>query len=121
MSKEYLNNKRFEEVIGLYLKDKETHEAELIGMIQVLVSNIVESMQFAKIEIDDAKQESIYLVLRILPNFNTSHGSAFNYFSTVIINNLKLMYTKQKKHEMKINAYGAYILKTSGDSERPKS
>ena len=117
----YLDNKRFEEVIELYLKDKEPHEEELIGMIQLLVNNIVDSMQFSKIENDDAKQESIYLVLRILPNFNTKNGSAFNYFSTVIINNLKLMYTKQKKYERKIESYGNYLLRTSEDLKPSKS
>ena len=37
--------------------------------------------------------------------FQPSKGSAFNYFTTVIVNNLKLLYTKNKKYEKKISEY----------------
>jgi len=32
-------------------------------------------------------------------------GNAFNYFTTIILNNLKLLYTKKKKYAEKIEAY----------------
>ena len=76
----YLNNKDFEELIKNYLKDPPTYP-------------------------DDARQECFVLAFKVLKNFDPEHGSAFNYFTTVIVNNLKLMYTKNKKYQEKIKKY----------------
>ena len=57
------------------------------------------------VEADDAKQECFLLILKTLQNFNPKQGSAFNYFTTVILNNLKLIYTKNKKYLEKIKNY----------------
>jgi len=100
----YINNKRFEELIPLYLQNTRDHEDELMALFDLLISNIIESFKF-KIEKDDAKQECFLLVLKTLKNFNPNRGSAFNYFTTVIVNNLKLLYTKNKKYEKKIEEY----------------
>ena len=100
----YIDNKRFEELIPLYLKDNKQYETELISLFDLLITNILESFKF-KIDKDDAKQECFLLVLKTLKNFNPSRGSAFNYFTTVIVNNLKLIYTKNKKYEKKLEEY----------------
>ena len=100
----YIDNNRFEKIIPMYLQDPRTYEDELMGLFDVLITNIIESFKF-KIEKDDAKQECFLLILRTLKNFQPSKGSAFNYFTTVIINNLKLLYTKNKKYETKLNEY----------------
>jgi len=103
-SKNYIDNKRFEELIKLYKKDPETHEEELISLFDLLITNILLSFNF-KVDKDDAKQECFVLILKVLKNFNPEHGSAFNYFTTVIVNNLKLIYTKNKRYVEKINEY----------------
>jgi len=54
------------------------------------------------VDSDDAKQECFLLVIKKLRNFDPDHGSAFNYFTTVILNNLRLVYTKKKKYDKKI-------------------
>ena len=100
----YIDNKRFEELIPLYLENNSEYETELISLFDLLITNILESFKF-KIDKDDAKQECFLLVLKTLKNFNPSRGSAFNYFTTVIVNNLKLIYTKNKKYAEKINDY----------------
>lgn len=100
----YLNNADFEKLIELYLVDPKTHEEELMQMFEVLTSTIIDSFAF-KVERDDAKQECFLLILRTLKNFSKDRGSAFNYFTTVIINNLRLIYTKNKKYLEKINRY----------------
>tara|TARA_R110002020_G_scaffold281534_5_gene497256 strand:+ start:28340 stop:28696 length:357 start_codon:yes stop_codon:yes gene_type:complete len=100
----YIDNKRFEEVIPLYLEDPPTYEDELIALFDILITNILESFKF-NIDKDDAKQECFLLVLKTLKNFKPSKGSAFNYFTTVIVNNLKLIYTKNKKYENKLVEY----------------
>ena len=100
----YIDNKRFEKIIPLYLSTPNEYEAELMGLFDLLITNIIESFKF-NIDKEDAKQECFLLVLKTLKNFDTSKGSAFNYFTTVIVNNLKLLYTKNKKYEQKIQEY----------------
>jgi DNA-directed RNA polymerase specialized sigma24 family protein len=100
----YIDNKRFEKIIPLYLSTPDEYEDELMGLFDLLITNIIESFKF-NIDKEDAKQECFLLVLKTLKNFDTSKGSAFNYFTTVIVNNLKLLYTKNKKYEQKIQEY----------------
>jgi len=100
----YLNNKRFEEIIPLYLSTPEDYEDELMGLFDLLITNIIEGFKF-NIDKEDAKQECFLLILKTLKNFQPSKGSAFNYFTTVIVNNLKLLYTKNKKYEKKMEEY----------------
>jgi len=100
----YLNNKEFEETIKKYLKNPSKHEDDLVTKLDLLITNILHTFKF-KIDPDDAKQECFMLGFRVLKNFNPENGSAFNYFTTVFVNNLKLMYTKNKKYCEKIQKY----------------
>jgi len=113
----YIDNKEFEKTIKLYLKDPKTHEDSLLNMFDLLISNIIESFNFTT-DKEDAKQECFLLVLKTLKNFKPSKGSAFNYFTTVIVNNLKLLYTKDKRYRTKINNYIEHI---TGESNRPRT
>jgi len=101
MSKNYIDNKRFEELIVLYLDDPRAHEDELFALFDLLISNVQSAFNFS-VDPDDAKQECFVLILKTLQNFNPSKGSAFNFFTTVVVNNLKLIYTKNKKYNEKI-------------------
>jgi|TARA_R110002020_G_scaffold146881_6_gene321863 DNA-directed RNA polymerase specialized sigma subunit len=103
-NKHYINNKEFEKLIILYKQDPKEHEDELFGMFDMLISNIITGFSF-KVDEDDAKQECFLLILKTLKNFNPEMGNAFNYFTTIILNNLKLMYTKNKKYAEKIDIY----------------
>jgi DNA-directed RNA polymerase specialized sigma24 family protein len=103
-SKHYINNDKFEELIRLYKEDPKEHENELFAMFDLLISNILVGFSF-KLDEDDAKQECFLLILKTLKNFNPQVGNAFNYFTTIILNNLKLLYTKNKKYLEKIDAY----------------
>ena len=102
--KHYIDNKKFEETIFNYLEDKETYEEELIKQLDLLITSILISFKF-KVDFDDAKQECFVLSLKVLKNFSREKGSAFNYFTTVIVNNLKLIYTKNKKYQEKMQEY----------------
>ena len=73
-------------------------------MFDLLIGNIINSFSF-KLDFDDAKQECFLIILKTLKNFNKESGSAFNYFTTIILNNLKLLYTKNKKYNEKIDNY----------------
>lgn len=97
-SKNYINNKKFEEVIKKYLSrgGKKKYEAELVTMMESLITNIINGFNF-HIDKEDAKQECFLLILKTLKKFKADKGSAFNYFTTIIVNNLKLLYTKNKK------------------------
>ena len=100
----YLDNKRFEEVILLYKADPKTYEDELIKLFDILITNIIEGFKFA-VEKEDAKQDCFFLIIKTLKNFRGDRGTAFNYFTTVIINNLKLIYSKNKKRKEKMDKY----------------
>lgn len=104
MSRHYIDNKRFEDLIVLYLQDRKAHEEELFSMFDLLVSNVMGAFNF-DVDPEDAKQDCFVLILKTLQNFNPENGSAFNYFTTVIVNNLKLVYTKDKKYAEKIKAF----------------
>jgi DNA-directed RNA polymerase specialized sigma subunit len=104
MKNHYIDNERFEQIILSYQQDPENHEEELVSLFDVLIQNIIESFKF-NVDPDDAKQECFTLVLKTVKNFKPRKGSAFNYFTTVIINNLKLLYTREKKYVKKIETY----------------
>ena len=104
MNNHYIDNKRFEEIILLYQQDPETYEDDLVSLFDLLITNIIESFRF-KVDPDDAKQECFALVLKTVKNFKPRKGTAFNYFTTIVVNNLKLMYTRNKKYNQKIENY----------------
>ena len=104
MKNHYINNEEFEGTILSYQEDPETHEDKLVSMIDLLITNIIESFRF-KVDPDDAKQECFALVLKTVKNFKPRKGTAFNYFTTIVVNNLKLMYTREKKYNIKIENY----------------
>jgi len=104
MKNHYIDNDRFEEIILSYQKEPKKYEEELVSLFDVLIQNIIETFKF-KVDPDDAKQECFTLVLKTVRNFKPRKGSAFNYFTTVIINNLKLLYTREKKYAKKIENY----------------
>ena len=106
----YIDNKRFEKLISLYLSNPKEHEDELISLFDTLITNIMEGFKFS-VDKEDAKQDCFLLILNTLKNFSPKKGSAFNYFTTVIINNLKLVYTKNKKYQERLEEY----LKTKAD------
>ena len=100
----YIDNKRFEQVIRGYLEDNSAYETELVELLDTLITNILMSFKF-RVDYDDAKQECFMLAFKTLKNFKPGNGSAFNYFTTVIVNNLKLLYTKDKKYNKKLQDY----------------
>ena len=73
-------------------------------MFDLLVQNILMSYGF-DVDLDDAKQDCFVLILKTLGKFKPENGKAFNYFTTVIMNNLRLIYTKNKKYREKLDAY----------------
>jgi DNA-directed RNA polymerase specialized sigma subunit len=104
MKNHYINNEDFESIILSYQKEPEIYEDELVSMFDLLITNIIESFRF-KVDPDDAKQECFALVLKTVKNFKPRKGTAFNYFTTIVVNNLKLMYTREKKYNIKIDNY----------------
>jgi DNA-directed RNA polymerase specialized sigma subunit len=104
MKKHYIDNEEFERIILLYKQDPENNEENLVCLFDLLINNIVESFKF-DVDPDDAKQECFALVLKTVKNFTPKKGTAFNYFTTVIVNNLKLLYTREKKYNQKIENY----------------
>ena len=88
----------------MYKNDPSKHEEDLVKTLDLLISNIFNSFKFS-IDFDDARQDCFVLILKSIENFHQDKGSAFNYFTTVIINNLRLIYTKNKTYHGKIDDY----------------
>lgn len=115
-NRHYIDNKEFEATIHNYLTNPKEYEEQLIKQLDLLISSILISFKF-KVEYDDAKQDCFVLALKVLENFSPEKGSAFNYFTTVIVNNLKLIYTKNKKYNEKIQEYRDRKIKAWLDEE----
>lgn len=100
----YIDNRRFEELVLRYSKKDKSVEDELMGMFDTLINNIFTAFTF-DLDQEDSKQECFLLILKVLNNFDETKGNAFNYFTTVILNNLRLMYTKNKIYNEKLETY----------------
>ena len=101
----YIDNK-FEELIGQFKSGDKGKEDELFAMFDMLIDRLMLSYKF-KVDYEEAKQECFLLILKVLNNFNKDSGQAFNYFTTVILNNLRLLYSKAKKYNEKMESYKA--------------
>ena len=114
--KHYIDNEVFEQTIQDYLVDPRKNEDALVKQLDLLISSILISFKF-KVDHDDAKQECFLLSLKVLKNFTHQRGSAFNYFTTVIVNNLKLIYTKNKRYAEKMQEHKDRQIKSFLDQD----
>jgi len=101
----YLNNERFEKVIAGYKAHPSIWEEELIENFDLLIKNIFDGFKFNGVEFDDVRQDCFLLVFVKIKNFSPNKGTAFNFFTTVILNNIRLMYSKEKRQKEKVQAY----------------
>ena len=100
----YIDNKKFETLIQEFKSGNRQGENELFEMFDTLISRLMLSFKF-NVDHEEAKQECFLLILKVLKNFNRESGQAFNYFTTVILNNLRLLYSKNKKYNEKLESY----------------
>lgn len=105
----YIDNKRFEFLIQEFKVGNKLVEEELFAMFDLLINRLIVSFKF-NVDYDEAKQECFLLILKVLSNFNRESGQAFNYFTTVILNNLRLVYSKDKKYKEKLKGYTDFKL-----------
>ncbi|MBT4111475.1 hypothetical protein HOE37_06465 [Candidatus Woesearchaeota archaeon] len=117
--KHYIDNKKFEELIQWFISEENKEckgdgvnekETELMHMFDLLIDNLRKSYNF-RVDPEDAKQDCFFLILRTLKKFSKEKGTAFNYFTTVIINNLKLIYSKNKRYAEKMADYKDHVIK----------
>jgi DNA-directed RNA polymerase specialized sigma24 family protein len=101
----YINNERFEKVIAGYKSHPSIWEDELIENFDLLIKNIFDGFKFQGVEFDDVKQDCFLLIFVKIKNFSPDKGTAFNFFTTVILNNIRLLYSKEKRQKEKIQAY----------------
>lgn len=100
----YIDNKKFEALIQEFKAGERANEDELFEMFDTLINRLMLSFKF-NVDHEEAKQECFLLILKVLKNFNRESGQAFNYFTTVILNNLRLLYSKNKKYNEKLESY----------------
>lgn len=100
----YIDNKRFEDLIFNYTSGDKSVESELFEMFDTLITRLMTGYNFT-VDFEEAKQECFLLLLKVLRNFKKEKGAAFNYCTTIILNNLRLIYSKAKKYREKIKSY----------------
>ena len=100
----YIDNKKFEALIQDFKSGDRSSEEELFEMFDMLINRLMLSFKF-NVDHEEAKQECFLLILKVLKNFNRESGQAFNYFTTVILNNLRLLYSKNKRYNEKLESY----------------
>ena len=100
----YIDNSKFEELIQLFKTGSKDREEELFAMFDLLIDRLIMSFKF-NVDHEEAKQECFLLILKVLKNFERESGQAFNYFTTVILNSLRLPYSKNKRYSEKLEAY----------------
>jgi len=111
----YLNNERFEKVIAGYKAHPSIWEEELIENFDLLIKNIFDGFKFNGVEYDDVRQDCFLLIFSKILNFSPDKGTAFNFFTTVILNNIRLLYSKEKKQKEKVQAYFLKLLEQNID------
>jgi len=111
----YLDNERFEKVIAGYKTHPSIWEDELIDNFDLLIKNIFDGFKFQGVEFDDVRQDCFLLIFSKIINFSPEKGTAFNFFTTVILNNIRLMYSKEKRQKEKVQAYLLKILEQTSD------
>lgn len=104
----YIDNKRFEVLILEYKKGNVEVEDELFEMFYTLVSKIYDGFRFS-IDKENASQDCMLLIVKTLKDFDPNRGKAFNFFTTLIVNNLKKIFTKEKRHTQKIDNYTEHV------------
>ena len=115
----YLNNDRFEKVIAGYKSHPSIWEDELIDNFDLLIKNIFDGFKFQGVEFDDVRQDCFLLIFVKIKNFSPTKGTAFNFFTTVILNNIRLLYSKEKRQKEKVQAYVAKLKERLRDSDLP--
>lgn len=114
MANNYIDNDKFEELIDNYREDRETYGNELAIMLELLIVNIYKTWKFT-IDIDDARQDCLIAVFNAINkgNFKKSKSTAFNYFTSVISNELKTRYKKNKRYYEKIDELRSHLYPNS--------
>jgi DNA-directed RNA polymerase specialized sigma subunit len=100
----YLNNEDFEQCIIGYKADPKKYENELVEFIDILSYNIYKAYNF-DVEYEDCRQECYIVVLKAVHNFNPEKSTAFNYFTTCILNSFRSYYSKDRKYYKNINKF----------------
>jgi len=116
----YLDNERFEKVIAGYKTHPSIWEDELIDNFDLLIKNIFDGFKFQGVEFDDVRQDCFLLIFSKIINFSPEKGTAFNFFTTVILNNIRLMYSKEKRQKEKVQAYWLKLMEQHIDLDLPK-
>ena len=125
---QYINNKFLEELIIKFKKAKKDKDSATFEQVQhelcqgfyILSTRIIQTFKFEHLEEEDMMQECVLTCLKKIdkydPTFVNKNGvksKAFNYFTTCIINVLRLNYRSSKKYAEFKTAYSEFRNKTN--------
>lgn len=103
-------------LVGINVEFKE-RQAKLADAFYTLATNIVRYAKFNLVEEDDAIQEGVMTCFEKIDRFNPSKGRAFNYFTTVSINQLRAQFRTAKNFnelKRKYHEFSTLRLMTNG-------
>jgi len=88
-----------DELTSLYLstKDKRVFN-KLCDLLTLMATKLVDWVKIKHIEREDAIQECLIVALEKIERFDSSRGKAFNFFTTIMLNNLRSVYRKNKRY-----------------------
>ena len=82
--------------------DIESHKSlvgtTLSGMFYLIADNLIASQKFAYIDRDNALQDSVMLCLQKVSHFQAKKGACFNFFTSIIFNQLRQNYRTNKSY-----------------------
>lgn len=92
------NNVLTDGIVRWQQEQTPAHQAELEMYFDVLASAIVKYTRFKNIGLtrDEQIKELVQISFAKVNRFNPCKGKAFNYFTTVMINQLRQLYRKHK-------------------------
>lgn len=113
--KKYQKPENWEALEKIYHEVQEEFESlqnELAISFYLLTENIVRYRKFNLIDPDDAIQEGVMICFEKLDKFDTSKGKAFNYLTTVLINQLRQLYRSAHNYNQLKENYSEFMRDT---------
>ena len=96
----YIDNDEFEELIRMHRASGSDDVLQRIicDFFYVLAYHIIVSAHFNMIDEEDAMQDAVMACFRKMQKFDPERGKAFNFFTTVIFNQMRGMFKTSKSY-----------------------
>ena len=91
------------------LEERLEAESLLTQAFYTLAQNLVRFARFNLIDSDDVEQESVMICFEKIDRFDPSKGKAFNYFTTMTLNNMRQLFRSAKNYNQLKRKYHEFL------------